>query len=84
MLRFVEKLQQSHSSKGSNSRWHCHILAGDITQVLETFFEAALCKKLAQNLRTRDIEPPRMVKELMEHVSTQGVQNLHQNSFSVF
>ena len=85
VLRFVEKLQRSsHSAKGGKSRWHCHILAGETTQVLETFFEAALRKKLGQSLRTRDLEPPRMAKELRERVSSHGAQSLHQNSFSVF
>ena len=84
VLRFVEKLQRSHSARGGKSRWHCHILAGETTQVLEGFFEAALRRKLGQNLRTRDLEPPRMAKELRERVSTNGAENIHQNSFSVF
>ena len=85
VLRFVEKLQRSsHSAKGGKSRWHCHILAGETTQVLETCFEAALRKKLGQSLRTRDLEPPRMAKELRERVSSHGAQSLNQNSFSVF
>ena len=83
VLRFVEKLQRAHDNK-ENSRWHNHILASEVTQQLEGFFEGVLRRKLGQNLRQRDLDPPRVAKELKERLNTHHSHNLQANSFNVF
>ena len=83
VLRFVEKLQRAHDNK-ENSRWHNHILASEVTQQLKGFFEGVLRRKLGQNLRQRDLDPPRVAKELKERLNTHHSHNLQANSFNVF